>query len=127
MQQRHGAAIQQAAYDAFGSLLKEVTMDEHGVYFIMLHSGLRHYDEVPVLTVLSRALWPLLGREVSSLEPAVAIDRHPRLVMRIVGDGNEDSQFCWEFATTGACPRGSRCRWEHTSGHISHAFIEVVF
>mmetsp|Transcript_34001 Transcript_34001/g.54200 ORF Transcript_34001/g.54200 Transcript_34001/m.54200 type:complete len:378 (+) Transcript_34001:90-1223(+) len=122
---RHAVAIQHAAQDAFGALLKEVTIGTNGVYIVSLHTGMRQYDEVPVLSILGRALWPLLGREVKALEPIVDLDGHQRLIMRMHGD--IDSQSCWEFATTGTCPRGSRCRWEHTPVAVHHAYIEVVY
>jgi hypothetical protein len=122
---RHVVAIQHAAHEAFGALLKEVKMSASGVYTVSLHSGMRQYDEVPVLSILSRALWPLLGREVNTLEPIVDLDGQQRLIMRMHGE--IDGQSCWEFATTGTCPRGSRCRWEHAAVAVHHAYIEVVY
>jgi hypothetical protein len=125
---RHMVAIQHAAHDAFGALLKEVKVDATGVYLVSLHPGMRQYDEVPVLSILSRSLWPLLGREVIALEPSVDLDGHQRLIMRMHDDETElDSKSCWEFATTGTCPRGSRCRWEHNTLTVRYSFIEVVY
>merc|ERR1719408_629462 len=55
---RHAAAIQQAAQEGFGAMLKEVVVANDG-YMILLHASFRQYEEeVPALTILSRALWP---------------------------------------------------------------------
>jgi hypothetical protein len=122
---RQAAAVQQAAHEAFGSVLKEVVVANDG-YCIFLHEGCINIKEVPVLSILSRALWPLLGREVVALEPSAAPAGQPRLALKTHGDGSDkDSQCCWEFITTGACPRGSRCRWEHECPATTTTYIDV--
>lgn len=124
---RHLVAIQHAAQDAFGALLKDVEMDANGVYIVKLQSGMRQYDDVPMLSILSRSLWPLLGREVITLGTTMDADGKQRLAVRS-RDGEIDSESsCWEFATTGVCPRGSRCRWEHASLVVHHSYVEVVY
>lgn len=124
---RHAAEVQQSAKDAFGAMLKEVVVASDG-YLILLHESLRQYEDVPVLAILSRALWPLLGKEVVGLEPSPAPAGQPRLALQVRGDGSEqDSECCWQFATTGECPRGSRCRWEHRHLGIYTTYIDVVY
>lgn len=121
---QQAAAVQQAAQEAFGPLLKEVVVASDG-YMVLLHQSFRQYEqEVSVLTILSRALWPLLGREVVSLEPSVAPRGQHRLALQV---SERDSESCWEFATTGSCPRGSRCRWEHRCMSTSTTYIDVVY
>lgn len=120
----HAEAVQQAAEDVFGSFLKEVVVANDG-FLILLYESFRQYEEVmPVTAMLSRTLWPLLGREVVALDPSVAPAGHQRLALRMY---EKDSQCCWEFASTGNCPRGSRCRWEHDINALSVTYIDVVY
>jgi len=124
---RHPSAVQQAAQDAFGPLLKEVVVANDG-YLVLLHDSFKQYDDVPVLAILGRALWPLLGREVTALEPCLGPAGQHRLALKMQDDSSElESKLCWEFATTGACPRGSRCRWEHEAFPTRTTFIDVVY
>jgi len=122
---RLATLVRQAAQDAFGTMLKEVVVANDG-YMVLLHENMRQYEEVPVLQVLSRTLWPMLGWEVLSLEPSMAPAGHQRLNLEMKG---KESQGCWEFSQTGACPRGSRCRWEHESKKASNTttYIDIVY
>lgn len=116
--------LREAAVQAFGEDVACVEGDLRSGFTVQLSDRSRHCAALERLEELATELWPLLPVDsVSGLQPG-AIGKRAWLTMHYVLPAPPNS--CWDYATTGSCPRGQLCRWLHALPQNLSVDIEVT-
>lgn len=129
------AAVNKAARQAFGQELVDVRDGPLGGFIVWLRCpmGKEMLADQSVLDLLERQLWCSLGDEIMNIDRHNAVldatgSTSTSLTMWFLQDGSEarGRNFCWDFARRGVCPRGSHCRWLHSSLRTRPVDIELT-